>query len=104
MTFERIAELHLAPVTDAEASPDETSVVIRTSKVAVVYRAADLVRDGQPAQAFSIPIEGLREPQGEGVAMETDGTIFLASEGRPWNRGGGFIRLRCALPAATPVN
>jgi hypothetical protein len=104
MTFERIAELHLAPVTDAEASPDETSVVIRTSKVAVVYRAADLVRGGQPAQAFSIPIEGLREPQGEGIAMETDGTIFLASEGRPWNRVGGFIRLRCALPAATLVN
>ena len=104
MTFERIAELHMAPVTDAEASPDETSVVIRTSKLAVVYRAADLVRGGQLPQGFSIPIEGLMEPQGEGVALETNGTMFLASEGRPWNRGGRFIRLRCALPAATPVN
>lgn len=95
MTFERIAELHMAPVTDAEASPDETSVVIRTSKVAVVYRAADLVRGGQLPQPFSIPIEGLMEPQGEGVALDVNGTVYLASEGRPWKRGGRFIRLTC---------
>ena len=95
MTFERIAELHMAPVTDAEASPDESSVVIRTSKVAVVYRAAALVRGGQLPQGVTVPIEGLMEPQGEGVALGGDGTMYLASEGRPWKRGGRFIRLRC---------
>jgi hypothetical protein len=97
LAFERIAELRMAPVTDAEASPDETSVVIRTSKVAVVYRSADLVRGGQQQPAFSIPIAGLMEPQGEGVAFDADGKLYLASEGRPWNRGGTFIRLRCSL-------
>ena len=61
----------------------------------VVYRAAALVRGGQLPQGVTVPIEGLMEPQGEGVALGGDGTMYLASEGRPWKRGGRFIRLRC---------
>ena len=94
MTFERIAELHMSSVTDAEASPDGSSVVVRTSELAVVYKAADLVR-GLVPQGLSIPIAGLMEPQGEGVALDGRGTMYLASEGRAWNRGGSFIRLTC---------
>ena len=41
--------------------------------------------------------EGLREPQGEGVAF--DGTmLYLSSEGRPWTFGGRLQGLRCAIP------
>jgi hypothetical protein len=44
-----------------------------------------------------IPIGGLREAQGEGVALD-DGTLYLASEGRPWTGGGSLLTLRCTLP------
>jgi uncharacterized protein YjiK len=42
-----------------------------------------------------IPIDGLKEAQGEGVAIDDNGTLYLASEGRPWSRPGTFMRLRC---------
>ena len=38
LTFQRIGQLGLAAVTDAETSRDEKSVVVRTSHEAVLYR------------------------------------------------------------------
>lgn len=35
--------------------------------------------------------------QGEGAALGADGMLYLVSEGRPWNRAGRFISLRCNL-------
>ena len=96
LTFQRIGELGLQAVTDAEASPDEKSVVVRTSRLAVVYRTADLI-DGRSVPYFRISIEALREPQGEGVALDGS-SLYLASEGRPWNRAGRIVSLRCNLP------
>ena len=99
LTLERFGQFGLAPVTDAETSPDEASVVIRTPKVVVIYRTADILRGGTIPSALHIPIDGLKELQGEGVALDADGMLYLASEGRPWNRAGRFISLRCALPS-----
>jgi len=96
ITLERIAELGLPAVTDAETSPDQTAVIVRTSDELVMYRAADLVRGGRVAHGLRIPIDGLREPQGEAVALAGDGTIYLASEGGPLNRAGRLVSLRCA--------
>jgi hypothetical protein len=96
ITLERIGQLGLAAVTDAEASADEASVAVRTSHEVVVYRTAEIV--GAPDQArptSRIPIDGLREPQGEAVALGDNGMIYLASEGRPWSRAGRFISLQC---------
>jgi hypothetical protein len=45
-----------------------------------------------------VALGGLGEPQGEGVAVDASGTLYLASEGRPWNRGGSLISLQCAVP------
>lgn len=99
LTFERVARLGLAPVTDAEAAPDESSVVVRTSKLAVIYRAADLLaaRSGVEPDGRRIPLEGLKEPQGEGAALDSNGMLYLASEGRPWNRAGRLISLQCTF-------
>jgi hypothetical protein len=96
LTFQRIVQLGLGAVTDAEASRDGTSVVVRTSHEAVLYRTADLIR-GMSTPYFRIRIDGLREPQGEGVALDGN-MLYLSSEGRAWNRGGMFISLRCELP------
>jgi hypothetical protein len=100
VTLQRIGQLGLAAVTDAETSPDGKSVVVRTSHEAVFYRAADLVRGGD-VPYLRIPIGGLRESQGEGVAVDANGMLYLASEGRPWNPAGRLLALRCELPSVT---
>jgi hypothetical protein len=98
LTFERVGQLGLEAVTDAEASPDEASIVVRTSDEVVIYRTADVLRGGTVPYGLRIPIGGLREPQGEAVALDANGMLYLASEGGPWNRAGRFISLRCTLP------
>ena len=95
--LQRIAHLDLTGVTDAEMSPDGATVAVRTSDEVVIYAAADLMRGNVDARV-RIPVQGLREPQGEGVALGDNGVLYLASEGRPWNRAGRFISLRCLIP------
>jgi hypothetical protein len=93
LTFQRIGQLGLAAVSDAEATRDEKSVVVRTSHEALLYRTDDL-KGGGSVPYLRIPIDGLMEAQGEGVAI--DGSIFyLSSEGSPWNRAGRLLALRC---------
>ena len=94
VNLQRIARLDLAGVTDAEVSPDGATVAVRTTSEVVIYAMADLVR-GNVAARVRIPVEGLGEPQGEGVALGEGGMLYLASEGRPWNRAGRLISLRC---------
>jgi hypothetical protein len=96
ITLRRISALGLEAVTDAEASPDEISVAVRTAHEVVIYRTAELI-DGGVKPRGRIPIDRLGEPQGEGVALGENGRLYLASEGRPWNRAGRFISLRCDL-------
>ena len=96
LAFQRIGRLGLAAVTDAETFNDGKAVVVRTSHEAVFYRIDDLNR-GATAPYFRIVIDGLREPQGEGVAVDGN-MLYLSSEGRNWNRGGWFMSLRCQLP------
>lgn len=97
VTLEHVADLSLDGVTDAEASPDASLIVARTSRETVVYRADDLVR-GDTTPRLRVSVQGLGEPQGEGVALDARGMLYLASEGRPWSRGGRIIGLRCTLP------
>jgi hypothetical protein len=96
LTFQRIGQLGLAAVTDAETSRDGTTVVVRTSHEALLYRTAEVVQGRFDVYA-RIPLDGLREPQGEGVALDGE-MLYLASEGRPWSRAGRLLTLRCALP------
>ena len=95
LTFRPIGQLGLAAVTDAETSRDGKFVVVRTSHEAVLYITADLIQ-GRTIPYLRIPIEGLREAQGEGIAL--DGRmLYLSSEGRPWNRAGRLLALQCAI-------
>jgi uncharacterized protein YjiK len=96
LKFERVGELGLGAVTDAETSSDEKAVVVRTSHEAVTYRSAELLH-GSVAPYLRIPIDGLKEPQGEGIALDGE-MLYLASEGRPWNKAGRLLSLRCRLP------
>jgi hypothetical protein len=93
LVFERIGQLSLEAVTDAEVSTDPNVVVVRTSHEVVLYRAADLTA-GSVTPFERIPIDGLRESQGEGVALDGN-LLHLSSEGR---RAGSLVSLRCELP------
>lgn len=90
----RISTLGLEAVTDAETSRDDTSVVVRTSHEVLTYRTGDLIGGGVTPRA-RVPIDGLREPQGEGVALGDGGMLYLASEGGILSRAGRLVTLRC---------
>ena len=97
MTLQRIGALGLSGVTDAEASPDGRTVAVRTERIVLLYRSADLI-EGRAAPYFQLRVDGLREPQGEGVAVDGN-ELFLASEGGLWSRAGSLLALRCAQSA-----
>lgn len=100
MMLERIGELGLSSVSDAEASPDGRIVVVRTSREVLLYRSADLIA-GRLVPYFRLRIDGLHEAQGEGAAIDGE-MLFLASEdGFSWSRAGSLLALRCAEPAFT---
>jgi hypothetical protein len=106
-TLERVGEIPTAGfpagtiprryrVTDAEASPDDQWVAIRTNDALLVYRGADLL--ARRTESFwRTDLRFLSEPRGEGVAISNDGDVFLASE-RVSEGTGTFTHLRCALP------
>ena len=106
-TLERVGEIPTAGfpagtiprryrVTDAEASPDDQWVAIRTNDALLVYRGADLL--ARRTESFwRTDLRFLSEPRGEGVAISNEGDVFLASE-RVSEGTGTFAHLRCALP------
>jgi hypothetical protein len=97
--LERIGTLDAAlveeKVTGANVSTDGRWAVVRTHKSVLFYRTADLAAGRlQAAQRFDL--RKLDEPQGEGVALGADGTVYLAGEGG--GRVGSFGRISCSLP------
>ena len=94
--LERVGDLGLGAVSDAEASADGASVAVRTAEEVVLYRTSDVRRGGDIAPSMRISVTGLREPDGEGVALGEDGMVYMTSEGRPWKPAGRLVSLRCS--------
>jgi hypothetical protein len=69
-------------------------VAVRTSDEVVLYRTAEVMA-GKFSPYLRIPIGGLREAQGEAVALDGN-MLYLSSEGG-FSRGGSFLSLRCSL-------
>jgi hypothetical protein len=95
MTLQRVGALGLHRVTDADASPDGRVVAVRTNNEVVFYPAAELTKGGAPPRGIRTSLRSLQEPQGEGVALDGNGEVYLASEGT--GRAGMLISLRCTL-------
>lgn len=83
-------------VTAATATPDGRWFGIRTNVELRVYDTAELLGEGPLPEPLTFDLQPFREPQGEGLAMGNDGTVWLSSEA-----GGdappGLIRLDCEL-------
>jgi hypothetical protein len=95
MTFQRVGTLGFRRVTDADASPDGRVVAVRTNDEVVFYRATDLTDGGGAPRGIRTSLRALKEPQGEGVALDGVRDVYLASEGT--GRAGTLTSLRCSL-------
>ena len=93
----------LAPMPDdrrlrvgaAGASEDGAWIAIRTEVELAVFRTGPLLQ-GETTPVFTQDLTPLRESQGEGVELASDGRVWLTSEGE---RGSPTLaRLRCTLP------
>ena len=93
MMLERVTSLPLRRVTDAETSSDGAWVAVRTNDAVVFFPTADLTR--VKPQEMTVSLRGLKEPQGEGVAIDANGLVYLTGEGP---RAGTLNMLRCTLP------
>jgi hypothetical protein len=82
-------------VTDGAVSPNGQWVVLRTNSGLSFYRASDLLA-GQWRAARRVDLTSLKEPQGEGVALGADNTVFVAGEGGKKGQPGTFARFSCA--------
>ena len=101
-TLQLIRELAPQPgdeldrVTSASASPDGRWVAIRTYRTLQLFRTTDLLSaTGAAAHTFSLT--PLAEKQGESLALENDGTLWLSSEAEDPRDLPTLARLKCAL-------
>ena len=102
MKLERVGGPSASPdansrITDGSASPDGQWVALRSKSALTFYRASDVLA-GQWRAAGVVDLTSLNEPQGEGVALGADNTVFLAGEGGKKGQPGTFVRLSCPAP------
>ena len=100
MKLERVGEMSLTAdadtrITDGSVSPDDQWVVLRSKSALTFYRASDLLA-GKWNAASTVDLKPLQEPQGEGLALGAENTIFLAGEGGGNKQPGTFARVPCA--------
>jgi hypothetical protein len=81
-------------ITDGAISPDNQWIVLRGADAVTFYRTSDLLA-GNWREAGRIPLESLKEPQGEGVTFGDDGSLYVVGEGGGKRRPGTFARLTC---------
>jgi hypothetical protein len=85
-------------ITDGAVSTDGMWVVLRTRQTLAFHRAADFLA-GNWQEAGRVDLSAAGEPQGEGVALAADGTVYLTGESGGKSPGGTFTRFACSLKA-----
>ncbi|MBR9989536.1 MAG: hypothetical protein KFH98_07260, partial [Gemmatimonadetes bacterium] len=101
VVLERVREAMAQPqhrtqyVTGATTVGDGSRVAIRTYGSIHFHASEDLVGGGV-TEPVNVDVRGLREEQGEGIAVAQDGTVWLSSEAEDGNPM--LARLECVLP------
>lgn len=85
-------------ITDGAVSTDGMWVVLRTNRALAFHRAVDLLA-GNWQEAGRVDLGAAGEPQGEGVAIAADGTVYLTGEGGGKSQAGTFTRFACSIKA-----
>jgi len=103
--LERVMDLASEPLRDddrataASLSPDGRWLGMRTYRNLFIYDAEDLLQGRETAPA-AVDLTPLGEPQGEGLAIGDDGTVWLSSEGSGGGSPPTLSRLSCSFPSA----
>ena len=84
-------------ISDGSVSPDGQWAALRNDQQVAFFKAQDFFA-GRWSPARTVDITGVGEPQGEGLAIADDGTLYLAGEGAGESAPGTFARVAC-LPA-----
>ena len=101
VTLERVRTLAARPakgddrVTGAAATSNGERVAIRSYRWLQVYNAEGLLHSGLPTLTFDL--RPLDEAQGEGVAIDSSGRVWLSSEAEGRRHPPVMSRLRCSL-------
>ena len=86
-------------VTGASASPDGRWIALRTHDAAYFYEAERFLKgDVKPPMKFDAT--RLKEPQGEGIALGVNGTVFLVGESGRKDVPGTLSSGVCDFPGA----
>lgn len=102
VVLEKVREIMPEPagrpgrVTGASASPDGSRVVIRTYAALYIYEAGALTGGGTAAPVV-VDVRHLEEPQGEGVVLADDGTVWLSTEAEESGASPRLARLSCGV-------
>jgi hypothetical protein len=88
-----------ASITDGAVSADGIWAVLRSGSRLSVHRF-DALQRGDWSTERSLSVKDANEPQGEGIAITADRTIYLAGEGGGGRRPGTFARA-CGLSGLT---
>ena len=81
-------------ITDGTVSVGGRWVALRSKTKVWIYPASEFFAGSWKA-AREIDVASFGEPQGEGIAMDAKGTIYLAGEGGSKSQPGTFARLSC---------
>jgi hypothetical protein len=83
-------------VTDGAVSTDGSWVVLRSKHALAFYRAAEFF-GGSWQEGGRVDVKAAGEPQGEGIAIGPDGTVYLTGEGGGKSQAGTFVRFACSV-------
>jgi hypothetical protein len=82
-------------ITDGAVSRDGARVVLRTHRALYIYPTPPFLQGSWP-EPRRISLAEFDEPQGEGVALGADDSVYLIGEGGGKGRPGVFARLACS--------
>lgn len=82
-------------ITDGAVSANGEWVVLRTAQHLTFHRTTEFLT-GNWRVATTVDLKVVGEPQGEGVAIGDDDTVYLVGEGGGKSRPGTFARLICS--------
>ncbi|MEO8362705.1 MAG: hypothetical protein ABI672_21955 [Vicinamibacteria bacterium] len=85
-------------ITGASQSPDGKWIVMRTHHSVLFYEADRLMKGDMKSPLWS-DVSSLREPQGEGIALGADGSVYLVGEGGRKGAAGTLATGTCKLPS-----